>query len=347
MADAKYTFMSMFHCIPDFKYGLLSMLSPSHLYRFLPAIGYILTEREKKRYMSLDREILKSTGYIDRLLKEGYSVTLVSTNLHELYDVIRGKPVGDDAWNSRPFEWGFVFYNPDGRNDWYDWYRIKIMICITHPRDLAFDEDGNTITRNPDVPVPLPGTWERLSNWGDGDLILERLDRSEAANEYYINRMARAEYYINSISRAKLRIDYDDNWDYKGWTGNWSVCTDIAEDCAEICFFQVVEQEGKPTWLHCQDQFSDFSQLRFLDSNIIHEVGKHFDVEYVRLHRHPLELRTRRAKKTLQGIGPGDPDYRLEFKDLELVDEAGERLHFLTVVYAVGGYWEAVAMIPI
>ncbi|KAL9118074.1 MAG: hypothetical protein Q9187_005383 [Circinaria calcarea] len=201
------------------------------------------------------------------------------------------------------------------------------MICITHPRDLTFDEDGKTVTWNPDVPVPLPGTWKRLSNWGNGDQIYDE--------EAPVDRETPAEHHINNISGAKLRIDYNKRFsrDYKGWTGVWSVCTDIAEDCAEICFFQLEGQEGKPTWLHCHDYFSDFSQLRFLDSNIIQEDGNHYDIEYIRLHRHPLELKTRRAKMAREGVGPADPNYRLEFRDLELFDEGGERLHFLTVAY--------------
>ena len=342
MADTKQTLLTMFNHIPDFKYGLLSMLSPSHLYVLLPTLGYKLSERERERYMSLDREILKSTAYIDRLLKQGYSVTLVSTNLRELYQVIRGKTVGDDSWNYNPFQWGRTEEDPNRwpRDDWYPWYRIKVMICITHPRDLAFDEAGDTITRNTDIPVPLPGTWKRLTSRGEESRVLDEPTQGEAPADYYINR----------ISGAKLRTDYTYQlWEhYKGWKGVWNVCTDIAEDCAEICFFQPERQEGKHTLLHCQDHFDEDSVLRFLDSNILREGAFDYFIDYVGLHRNPLELKTQWAYWLGQKERSKDPRARRGLKDLKLVNDSGERLHYLIVTYLPHvDYGEIISKIPI
>ena len=67
----------------------MSMLTPAQLTVFLTGIGYIMTDTERARFMRLDRQIFKDTTVLERLMKEGYSVVLVSTRLHKLRDLIR------------------------------------------------------------------------------------------------------------------------------------------------------------------------------------------------------------------------------------------------------------------
>lgn len=325
-----------FHCIPDFRYGLLSMLCPSDVYILLPIVGYRLSEREKDRYMSIDRQVLKSTADIDRLMKQGYSITILGTNLHEAHDLIRGKKkVGDGAWNRR---------RPCPRNTWTPCYRIKVLICITHPADLSHDELGRTTTQNPDIPVAVPGgTWKLTSRKNAHSPVLEDSDEPEypdwpdhgflALNlqtrevEELAHGQVPEKYRTNGISGAQVRVDYPYyRWEeYRGMLGCWNINTDLTEAGFELCHFQrAPEAPDTHEFLCCLDFSLDWDHLKFLDSTVTLREAESVELEYVRLHRRPLELCRTRAPRTDPSLGRGD---------LKRWDGEGRRQFCLTVVY--------------
>ena len=50
-----------------------------------------MTEKERTRYMRIDQQIFKTTFYLEKLIKDGYNVMLVSSRLHKIKDLIRNK----------------------------------------------------------------------------------------------------------------------------------------------------------------------------------------------------------------------------------------------------------------
>ena len=149
---AASTLPVLFNSIPDFRYELMSMLCPSDLNNLLPILGYRLSEMERTWYITIDRQILKSTAFTDRMIKEGYSVVLLGNNFREIYEVMRGKKVGQSKWNTR---------TSADRYGYYPWSRAKVIIYATHYGDLEHNRIERTFTRNPVLLVPLPGTWEQ------------------------------------------------------------------------------------------------------------------------------------------------------------------------------------------
>ena len=249
---------ALFRTIPEFQYGLMSMLNPSDLHRFLPVIGYGMTESEKKRFMSVDREILKSTAYIDRVLKEGYHVVLVSSRLSEVYRVMRGKKVGDRRWNKQCRK---LIVVPGRHTTILDGaeYRVKVMVVVYHPSQLRHNTNGETVVANPDVPVALPGTWKK-------HLTPYYIPGSW---EYRGPCENPPKYHVSSISGAVLEegINHDGSED-EGITGYWNHCDDIAEDCARIAFFQREperKEKNLPVRLACIDFNNWWNRMGLVD----------------------------------------------------------------------------------
>ena len=50
-----------------------------------------MTEKERIRYMRIDRQILETTFYLEKLIEDGYNVMLVSSRLHKIKDLIRNR----------------------------------------------------------------------------------------------------------------------------------------------------------------------------------------------------------------------------------------------------------------
>ena len=244
--------------------------------------------------MSIDRESFKSTAYIDKLIKEVYSVVLFNTDIFKVRDVIRGRKVGDGAWNKRSFGYqvqkrpGPYGNWPESANDssWNDdlvsansdipidyprwefypdgsltpsgeiaplwspetWYRVKIMVCITHPAALEHNSRVQTITRNPNMPVALPGDWGPARYHMDGKFL-----RGDAAED---DSLADCLYRVDQISGARVIqpgekfATYDHianghraNTRSLTW-GFWNMRKDITEDCAEVVYFKRNSPEG-------------------------------------------------------------------------------------------------------
>ena len=154
----KNTLLTMFHTIPEFKSTLMSMLTPSSLTIFLAAISYVMTSSERKRYMALERQIFKSTAPIDQAIHQGCSVVLVGSRLNRIWDLIRHRDRGDG-------------YNPISATTAKERKRLQIhggqlpreiinvWLIITHEKFLKKNKYNMTITKNPDLPIILPGTW--------------------------------------------------------------------------------------------------------------------------------------------------------------------------------------------
>ena len=292
--------------------------------------------------MSMDREIFKRTAYVDRLIKEGYTVVLISANVFEVRDVIRGTKVGDESWNHRlwaadinrrpgPYrnwpkwasdsDWNDMMaetYNntiatdtaklsikstPSGRSKrsrrWFmnkkrvpwcpePWYHIKVMVCITHPDALEHNSVGQTVSRNPDMPVALPGKWGPARYYLDGvymnnmehfreldahdcDLGIRRPEDDNIASQK--RRVERTgKYRTDGISGAQVFRPDDEfvNALHHPSEAFWNLRTDITEDCAEVVFFEeltrnepeevifkycegIVQNAGGPYLLYCKD----------------------------------------------------------------------------------------------
>ncbi|KAL9119411.1 MAG: hypothetical protein Q9187_004035 [Circinaria calcarea] len=173
--------------IPDFKETLMSMLTPAQLTVFLTGIGYIMTDAERTRFMRLDRQIFKDTTALEKLMKEGYSVVLVSTRLHKLRDLIRyrggpylplsgmkarrgGRPSRSvkepnyrklyfyDSGDDDPDSTDSDREDPDSSDSDYEGPEknpdhaniANVWLVITHRDHLTKDLEGRTVIRHPD-----------------------------------------------------------------------------------------------------------------------------------------------------------------------------------------------------
>ena len=379
----------LFTTVVDFRDELMSMLCPSDLYALLPMLGYRLNEAERTRYMTIDREILKSTTFIDRMIKEGYSVVLLSNNLREIYNVMRGKKVGDINWNTRTCArkqrvfgreqepmWGEsteagtqATFHPASSLRWdmtpdepevslASSYRVRVMIYITHSRYLEFDDEGRSLTRNANIPVPLPGTWEETPHWfaqGNNGMKRPHGLAMSAGDE---------SYQVNDISEAKLPLQFADHRQHTGmlWDGQryglWLARTDITEDCAKICFFKESDRVQKQICeegaeLRCCDTTSTYKSPHFVDVTVVNpdrEFFRGFNWEYVHLHREPRVLNTMHERRY-------DP-YNARFlrPNLDLpspliprmsLDKFGNRQHHLMVEYDGSSFHPTVWAIPL
>jgi len=374
----------LFTTIVEFRYELMSMLCPSDLYTLLPMLGYRLSETERNRYMTIDRQVLKSTAFIDRMIKEGYSVVLLGNNLREIYEVMRGKKVGDISWNTRTwaglervFGWHqkrtcdestqpgkqALFPSASGiledialhdfkakRASLGPWYKIRVMIYITHPRDLEFDGQGRTVTRNPNIPVPLPGTWEAAPYW-----MAPGVDGNERPYELR-SSTADGSYQVNKISGAKLRLQpagfkqkTSMQWDAHGF---WNARTDLTEDCAKICFFQESNlirdtMPEKGAELRTYDTTSMYNSPQLVDGTIVdadRENSRAVHWEYVHLHREPRVLVTVDER--------GDDPFNTRFmvrtdSNSRILDDTGNPQHYLVLEYALHGILVNSAAIPL
>ena len=417
------SFQDHFYSITSFRDDLLSRLRSSDLYKFLPLMGYRLTHKERRTYMSLDREIFKSTAYIDKLIKEGYSVVLISPNLFEVRDVIRGKKVGDNIWNQRV--WGADIKKRPGPygnwpewssdSNWDDmisetknnalvadtrrlsisstsssdcscsssgsstfrkrlyyidkeavprspepWYRIKVMVCITHPDASEHNSHGQTVSRNPDMPVALPGKWGPARYYLDSQYLdyKERYDPSRkpiprgdnlAAQTRRVKRTA--QYRIDAISGAQVLCPDDEfvAGVKECGMGFWNLRTDNTEKCAEVVFYEepsrwedsfrlcegTEQNQGEPYILHCKDD----ETFKFLDSTQQDDLAERTDVQYVQLHRQPLKLHWAYDM-------PRHPTAPIYPKCIR--DKSGRPQHHLMIIHTLDiGYDSPVIYIPL
>ncbi|MCJ1360842.1 MAG: hypothetical protein MMC33_010851 [Icmadophila ericetorum] len=151
-----------FHSLYDFQRTLMSMLTPADLTCFLAAIGYVMTKAERDRYMRLERQVFKDTALIDKFVKQGYGVVLVGPRLNRLWNIIRYRSQlretadvarAEQTWRAQ------MTHTRDGFGaamvDSVD-KAVKVWLCRTHKDFLAKNKLGETVTRNPDIPVTLP-----------------------------------------------------------------------------------------------------------------------------------------------------------------------------------------------
>ena len=148
--------------VPEFKSTLMSMLTPAQLTVFLTGIGYIMTDAERTRFMRLDRQIFKDTTVLEKLMKEGYSIVLVSTRLHRLRDLIRHRggsinPLSATTAEEREddvhmhkviFGDSQSFSSDDVDPDHIEIANVWLIITIKD--HLAKDNEGRTVIRHPD-----------------------------------------------------------------------------------------------------------------------------------------------------------------------------------------------------
>ncbi|KAL9122052.1 MAG: hypothetical protein Q9187_001388, partial [Circinaria calcarea] len=156
-------FMNAWLTIPDFKRTLMSMLTPAELLVFLASIGYIMTDAEKTRFMRFDRHIFKDTTALEKLMKEGYDVTLVSTRLHQLRDLMKNKEGLDHPFSINNVDdrqiprWPYrdepSHEDPNRRGV------ANVWLIITHRDHLAKDKINRTVIRHPEF---------RWHGWYDG-----------------------------------------------------------------------------------------------------------------------------------------------------------------------------------
>ena len=373
-ATTSLTLSSVFYLIYEFRAGLMSMLRPSELRVFLPVLGYKMSKPEARRYMSVDREVLKSTGFIDRLMREGYQVLMLSTNFTELYKNMEGRQPKIGTWKNRHMyddsadgsyksevESRDELCDPDAEDAEWDlrsstsedyqdrWaqpqrkhmghYRVSVMFYITHPKFLHHNGHGETVTWNPDIPVALPGTWKRMLHTAETYL----LDNEE-------NPEDPRTHYVNGISGAKLQIlrekvwdmdhfiqemqHYPGHWDgLDGHLGCWNICTDIAEDCARICFFQrVPEGDGsKPFLLHCTDRNRMRSQstMAFLDTSIAEPYSRDVKLQVLHLSQRPDKFDTWTARARSDFLPFSDE----ELRNLPMLENAAKDCHSVLITY--------------
>ena len=214
-------------------------------------------------------------------------------------------------------------------------YRVSVMFYITHPKFLHHNGHGETVTWNPDIPVALPGTWKRILHEGD-TYLLDNEENPEDPDTHYVNGISGAKL---QILREKVwdmdhfiwrRKHYPGHWDgLDGHLGCWNICTDIAEDCARICFFQRVPQGdgSKPFLLHCTDRERSFSSLAFLDTTILQPYSSDFQLQVLHLSQRPDKFETWTAWRD-------DHDYSdEEFRDLPMLENAAKNCHSVLITY--------------
>ncbi|MCJ1250312.1 hypothetical protein MMC30_007538 [Trapelia coarctata] len=328
----------LFNTIVEFRYELMSMLCPSDLYILLPILRCRLNEAERNRYMTIDRQILKSTAFIDWMIKEGYSVVLLGNNLREIHKVMRGKKLGDCEWSARAlndrerFEKRGQDFMRLFRRDIYPAvpealgnkqsheidlnrtcrsYRVKVIIYITYKKALEHNTAGKPVTRNLDIPVPLPGTWN-VATYTPPPLFTPGVYFDEFGGP-----VPEKPYYLNGISGAKLRREPTDWWkrdEATGYNRLWYARTDITEECAEICFFHhapgEIYDDSAP--LEINEFIVWWAHPKFADITVFEEVDeledkKEIRWEYVHLHREPRVLNTIVSKPDdhqISGLGP-------------------------------------------
>lgn len=140
----------------------MSMLTPAQLTVFLAGIGYIMTNAERTRFMRLDRQIFKDTTVLEKLMKEGYSITLVSTRLHRLRDLIRHRGGSYCPLSATTVEYKEECIRSEqtyGYSEWFGGAKYQISdhievanvwLIITHKDHLAKDHKGRSVIRHPD-----------------------------------------------------------------------------------------------------------------------------------------------------------------------------------------------------
>ncbi|MCJ1239691.1 hypothetical protein MMC14_007689 [Varicellaria rhodocarpa] len=182
----QHNLVTTFHIIPDFQANLMSMLTPAHLMSFSVAIGYVMTEAEKTRYMRIDRQIFKTTAHTEKLIKDGYDVVIVSSRLRKIQELMYNKrddyfPLSGKTAKEKE-EMERMFKDPGngiiGGHSRADLREIaNVWVCITDPRKLAKQEilsygSSTTICKGPMFPLALPGTWKLYgrSHMWRGDL---------------------------------------------------------------------------------------------------------------------------------------------------------------------------------
>lgn len=258
--------------------------------------------------MTIDRQVLKSTAFIDEMIEEGYYVVLLGNSLREIYKVMRGKNVC---------------------------HRVKVLIYIIHKDHLEYSEAGRLVSHNPDVPVPLPGTWE---------VVPYRLYPEEDEVERFYEFGAptpEKSYLINSISGAKLRLVPADFWKVADTTndhGLWYARTDITENCAEIYFFHNAPdlESDEGTEVEIFDGTCCGNEPKFVGNGQFTDWEEERDRqeirwEYVHLHRDPRVLNTAAPKKDPYITGA---EFSAELVPADIpVDEFGNQQDYLVLYF--------------
>ena len=333
-----------------------------------------MSKAEERRYISLDREILKSTAFIDRLMREGYQVLMLSTRLTKLSKLMEGpqsevgtEEAGTD--NKQRIVYGLdgeivepdklssnvVFY----RGSWVDlgeseymkhYFKISVMFYITHPKFLHHNGHGETVTWNPDIPVALPGTWKRVL-YKEKPYVLENEKNPEDPRTHYVNGISGAKLQI--LRKKTWHMDhfiperqtypghwetlpYPGHWDgLDGHLGCWNVCTDIAEDGVQICFFQRVPQSrgSKPFLLQCFDKERSGANRPpvFLDCRVADPYNgrRHVALEVLHLNQRPDKIDTA-AKAAWTNPQPYSD---VPFRDIPMLGNAEKDCHSLLIAW--------------
>ena len=133
----------------------MSMLTPTELPVFLASIGYTMTDAERTRFMRFDRFIFKDTTALEKLMKEGYNVVLVSPRLHRLRDLIKYRGGTKLPPQVLPFAGSTPLLPPDGKTEKF----VHVWLIITHKQHLGKDTSSRTVVRHPEF---------RWKGWNDG-----------------------------------------------------------------------------------------------------------------------------------------------------------------------------------
>ena len=132
----------------------MSMLTPAELSVFLTSIGYTMTDAERTRFMRFDRFIFKDTTALEKLMREGYKVVLVSPRLHRLRDLVKYKGGSKLPPATLPFSDRTPFvHDPEDEKFAHVW------LIITHKKHLGKDDLSRTVVRHPEF---------RWKGWDDG-----------------------------------------------------------------------------------------------------------------------------------------------------------------------------------
>ena len=170
----QHNLVTTFHTIPDFHENLMSMLTPADLMSFSTAIGYVMTAAEKTRYMRIDRQIFKTTAHIEKFIKDGYDVIIVSSRLQKIQELMYNRrkdyfPLSGKTAREREGMESMILSAGDTTVEGHRRADLReianVWVCIVDPRKLAKQENSDygssfTICKGPNFPLVLPGTWK-------------------------------------------------------------------------------------------------------------------------------------------------------------------------------------------